>query len=116
MRAANLLVEGEMLKVLDFDDCGFGWHLFDLAASFSFIEDRPEIARWTEEWLEGYTGVLELGRRDYEMIPTFLMARRIQLLAWITSHDDSEPVRVYEKGFAENTLRMAGEYLGKNRG
>lgn len=116
LRAANLLVDGEMLKVLDFDDCGFGWHLFDLAASFSFIEDRPEMAQWTEEWLEGYTGVLELEERDYEMIPTFLMARRIQLLAWITSHDDSEPVRVYEKGFAENTLRMAGEYLGKNRG
>lgn len=116
LRAANLLVDGEILKVLDFDDSGFGWHLFDLAASFSFIEDRPETSGWIEEWLEGYTGILKLRTRDYEMIPTFLMARRIQLLAWITSHDDSEPVKNYEKGFAEYTLRMAEEYLGKNRG
>ena len=116
LRAANLLVDGEVLKVLDFDDCGFGWHLFDLAASFSFIEDRPEVPGWIAEWLEGYTKILPLEQRDYEMIPTFLMARRIQLLAWITSHDDSEPVKVYEKGFAERTLGMAEEYLGKNRG
>lgn len=116
LRAANLLVDGDILKVLDFDDCGYGWHLFDLASSFSFIEDRPEVPGWIEEWLKGYERVLELEKRDYEMIPTFFMARRIQLLAWITSHDDSEPVRRYERGFARQTLCMAEEYLGKNRG
>ena len=114
LRAANLLVEGELLKVLDFDDCGFGWHLFDLAASFSFIEDRPEVPGWTREWLEGYTNILHLEQRDYDMIPTFLMARRIQLLAWITSHDDSEPVKVYEKGFAERTVTMAKAYYSNS--
>lgn len=116
LRAANLLGDGEILKVLDFDDCGFGWHLFDLASSFSFIEDRPQVPGWIRQWLDGYTRVLELKQQDYEMIPVFLMARRIQLLAWITSHDDSEPVKLYERGFAERTLRMAEEYLGKNRG
>lgn len=112
LRAANLLVEDCQLKVLDFDDCGFCWYLFDLAASFSFVENHVEISGWIQAWLKGYTAVRKLCQEDYDMIPTFLMARRIQLLAWITSHDDSDPVGTYRDGFLAGTLNMAKEYEG----
>src|SRR5687768_5362699 len=36
MRLANLLVDGEEVKVIDFDDCGFSWHLYDAATAVSF--------------------------------------------------------------------------------
>lgn len=111
LRAANLLVEGCQLKVLDFDDCGFGWYLFDLAGSFSFIENHVETAGRIKAWLKGYTAVRALYKEDYDMIPTFLMARRIQLLAWITSHSDSDPAGIYREGFAAGTVSMAKEYL-----
>ena len=29
----NLLADGERLTVIDFDDCAFGWHLYDLAVA-----------------------------------------------------------------------------------
>ena len=41
LRLANLLVENDQVKVIDFDDCGFGWHLHDLAGALSFIETSP---------------------------------------------------------------------------
>lgn len=110
LRAANLLVDDREIKILDFDDCGFGWHLFDLAASLSFMEDHPMAKMWIMSWLKGYTSVRRLAPRDFNMIPTFLMARRIQLLAWIISHNDSEPVKLYEEGFMDGTIRMAGKY------
>lgn len=113
LRAGNLLAEGRRIKVLDFDDSGFGWFLFDLAASFSFIENHPMTEVWMEAWLKGYTTIRRLEQQDYEMIPTFLMSRRIQLLAWITSHKDSAPVSVYDEGFADGTIRMARVYCKK---
>ena len=39
MRLGNLLVDGERVTLLDFDDCGFGWFLYDLAASLSLLRD-----------------------------------------------------------------------------
>ena len=38
LRLANLLVDGETTKVIDFDDCGFGWLMYDCATTVSFFE------------------------------------------------------------------------------
>ena len=43
LRLANLLIDGEATKVLDFDDCGFGWLMYDCATTVSFFEHRPEV-------------------------------------------------------------------------
>lgn len=110
LRAANLLRSGDGMWVMDFDDCGFGWHLYDLAASFSFIEDDDRMSRWIEAWVNGYETVLTFSKEDIREIPTFVMARRIQLLAWITSHEDSDPVRELYRGFAEGTVALAKKY------
>ena len=40
MRLANLLVGQEGTRLIDFDDCGHGWFLYDFAASISLIEKR----------------------------------------------------------------------------
>ncbi|MCI8516753.1 MAG: phosphotransferase [Hungatella sp.] len=111
LRAANLLKSGGRIWVMDFDDCGFGWHLYDLAASFSFLEDDDRIKLWIDAWVKGYGTVLTLSEEDLREIPTFLMARRIQLLAWLTSHEDSDPVRELYPGFAGRTVSMAENYL-----
>ena len=33
LRSANLLVDGERTHVIDFDDCGLGWFLHDMAST-----------------------------------------------------------------------------------
>ncbi|MEG0216241.1 MAG: phosphotransferase, partial [Hungatella sp.] len=111
LRAANLLIEGDQMKVLDFDDCGYGWHLQDLAASISFLEEDPYAVAWMEAWIVGYQRILPFRKRERDEIATFVMARRIQLLALITSHEDSDPVHNLYEGFAKGTCRMAEKYL-----
>jgi len=37
----NLMVDGDSLRLIDFDDAGFGWHLFELATALYFIRDDP---------------------------------------------------------------------------
>ena len=45
LRMANLMIDAggsAGITVIDFDDCGWSWHLADLGAVVSFIEDTPK--------------------------------------------------------------------------
>ena len=43
IRLANLLVDGGHVRVIDFDDCGFTWFMYDFATTVSFMEDHPRV-------------------------------------------------------------------------
>ena len=81
MRLANLLVDGSAVKVIDFDDCGFGWLLYDCATTVSFFEHKPEVPNLLGAWVRGYRKIRELPADEEAEIPTFIMLRRLVLLA-----------------------------------
>lgn len=115
MRLANLLVEGDILKLLDFDDCAYSWHLFDLAASLSFIEARPDLPDLIAAWLEGYRAAspsYPLEEADMAVIPSLIMMRRFQLTAWLATRHDSDPVPALLSAWKQDTLALAARYLG----
>ena len=64
MRLANLLVSGPVMHVIDFDDCGFGWFLFDIGASLSFIEHDPRVPALCDAWVRGYRSAAPLPAAD----------------------------------------------------
>ena len=114
MRLANLLVEGDILKLLDFDDCAYSWHLFDLAASLSFIEARPDVPDLVAAWLEGYRAAsmaYPLEEADMAVIPSLIMMRRLQLTAWLATRHDSDPVPALLSTWKQDTLALAAHYL-----
>ena len=114
MRFANLLVEGDILKLLDFDDCAYSWHLFDLAASLSFIEARPDLPDLIAAWLEGYrtaSTAHPLEEADVAVIPSLIMMRRLQLTAWLATRHDSDPVPALLFAWKQDTLALAARYL-----
>lgn len=111
LRLANLLLEGEQIKVIDFDDCGFGWHLHDLASALSFIEEKPIVPKLVNEWLAGYKKVLPFTDTDFEEIDTFIMMRRLQLTAWLASHQESGPVAELSVGWMDGTIELAERYI-----
>jgi Ser/Thr protein kinase RdoA (MazF antagonist) len=59
MRLANLLIDGDVAKVIDFDDCGFSWLLYDCATTVSFFEHNPEVPDLLAAWVSGYRKVAE---------------------------------------------------------
>ncbi len=111
LRLSNILIEGEQIKVIDFDDCGFGWHLHDMASALSFIETKNIVPKLVNSWLKGYKKVLPFTDTDFEEIDTFIMQRRMQLMAWLASHSESDPVRELSVGFTEGTVELADRYL-----
>lgn len=112
LRLANLLVTPHgSTAVIDFDDCGFGWFLYDFGAAVSFIEDHPDVPAATELWVEGYRRVAPLSREDAAELRTFVLFRRLLLLAWIGSHGDVLEAQALAPTFALGTCALAEEYL-----
>lgn len=116
MRLANLLVDGASTRLIDFDDCGFGWLLYDFAAAISFIEDDPRIPELKAAWLRGYRSVTTLGAEDEAEMETFVMLRRMALLAWIGSRIEAPEPQALAPGFAATTARLGQAYLDRIEG
>jgi Ser/Thr protein kinase RdoA (MazF antagonist) len=113
MRLANLLIDENGTRLIDFDDCGHGWFMYDFAASISFIEDDPRIPDLRAAWLKGYRSIRSLSAADEAEIDTFIMLRRMALLAWIGSHIEAPEPQELAPGFAATTARLGQAFLDK---
>jgi Ser/Thr protein kinase RdoA (MazF antagonist) len=112
IRLANLLVDGGHVRVIDFDDCGFGWFMYDFATSVSFMEDHPRVPELRDAWLEGYRSVAPLGAADEAELDTLVMLRRLLLVAWIGSHHTfATEAAELGAGFTAGTCALAERYL-----
>ncbi len=111
MRLANLLVDGDAVKVIDFDDCGFSWFMYDAATPVSFHEHDPRVPALIEAWKTGYRRVLRLDPADEAEIPTFLMLRRLLLVAWIGSHAETDLAQSMGAAYTAGTLALCDGYL-----
>jgi Ser/Thr protein kinase RdoA (MazF antagonist) len=115
LRLANLLIDDGEVKVIDFDDCGFGWYMYDAATPVSFYEHLPEVPDLIHHWLKGYKTISEICQADEDEIPTFVMLRRLLLVAWIGSHRDTDLAKSMGVGYTNDTVGLCEAYL-KNFG
>ena len=112
LRLANLLIDGDRLSVIDFDDCGFSWFLNDFATAVSFMEDDPLVAGWMAAWLDGYTSLRPLSRADRDILPTLIMLRRMLLVGWVGFHyEHAAEARALGAAYTTGTCRIAEDYL-----
>ena len=112
IRLANLLVDGSHVGVIDFDDCGFSWFMYDFATTVSFFEDHPQVPELKDAWVDGYRSVAPLDPADEAELDTFVMLRRLLLVAWIGSHHQfATEAAELGAGFTEGSCTLAEQYL-----
>lgn len=112
LRLANLMVDGDTLTAIDFDDCGFGWWAYDLASALSFIETDPRLPALIAAWVEGYTRMATLRSQDRAMIPSLIFLRRVLLTAWLSTRADSDTAQsLGGPAYTRGTLDLADCYL-----
>jgi Ser/Thr protein kinase RdoA (MazF antagonist) len=114
LRLANLLVDGSTITVIDFDDCGFGWFFYDFGTAVSFIEDDPALPEWQESWLTGYRSRRSISADDEDMLASFVLLRRLLLLAWMGTHSHSRESRTKAITYAAGSCTLAERYLTSN--
>ncbi len=112
IRLANLLVDDGHVRVIDFDDSGFAWFMYDFATTVSFMEDHPRVPELRDAWLDGYRSVAPLAADDEAELDTFVMLRRLLLVAWIGSHHTfATEAAELGAGFTTGTCALAERYL-----
>ena len=98
--------------MIDFDDCGFSWYMYDFATAVSFMEDHPRVPELRDAWVRGYRSVAELEPAAEAELDTFVMLRRLLLVAWMGSHHTFAPEAAeLGAGFTAGTCALAEDYL-----
>lgn len=115
MRLANLLVDQGSTRLIDFDDCGLSWFMYDFAAAISFMEEHPQVPALKKAWVAGYRQWRTLTAEDEAEMDTFVMLRRMALCAWIGSHSEVDIARELAPVFVPVTVDLARVYLQQCR-
>ena len=92
----NLLVNGEQLHVIDFDDSGFGWHQYEIAVALDAYRKPPHFEVARDALIAGYRSERALSEAAIELLPMFLLIRSLALLGWLherPEHNKGDRVR-----------------------
>ncbi len=110
----NILVEDGNLQVIDFDDAGYGWHLFELATSLYFIRRDSVYEDARDSLIEGYREVRPLSEEHLAQLPMFLAARGSTYLGWVHTRRGEPTAREMTPQLIELATAAAKDYLGRS--
>jgi Ser/Thr protein kinase RdoA (MazF antagonist) len=108
--SSNVLVNGDELHAIDFDDCGFGWFIFDLAVVLNEYADDPHHDAVRDALLVGYRRERDLEEEWLELLPTLCLVRALSILGWVHERpevDSGDDVA----GLAERIARDVHDHL-----
>ncbi len=107
----NLMTDGDNVRLLDFDDAGFGWHLFELATALYFMLGDRDYAVAKTALIDGYRQCRPLPETDLALLETFLTARGFTYLGWIQDRQETETARQMTSDLVSRACRQAEKYL-----
>jgi Ser/Thr protein kinase RdoA (MazF antagonist) len=107
----NVLIDGNRVQVIDFDDAGFGWHLFELATSLYFMTGDAIYPTAREALIHGYRSERELSDAALDWLPLFRAARGTTYLGWVHTRLGSDTAREMTPFLVERACAVAEEYL-----
>ena len=89
----NFLFHHSEARAIDFDDCGWGFHLYDLAVTLWELAGRPRYDELREALLEGYAQVRPLPNDHATHLDALFILRRLQFLLWVLESRDHAAFR-----------------------
>ena len=109
--STNVLVSGDQVQVIDFDDAGFGWHQYDMAVALSDHVTSSSYEAIRDALIAGYRTQRAISDEDLALLPQFLVIRALASLGWL--HDRPE-VELHEHmpDLIELSCRGVKELMG----
>jgi Ser/Thr protein kinase RdoA (MazF antagonist) len=97
MHPGNILVDGDRLTVIDFDDAGFGWHHYDIAIVLTYWQTRSNAAEIERAFLDGYRAIRPLPDDAPALIPMFRLVRWMASIGWFHERPELKRPAVFEE-------------------
>ena len=82
----NLICDGHRIWIVDCDDLGWGYFLFDIAwPALMFAKHHPDAGSFLTPFLRGYERIRPLNDQEQELLPLFLLGAGMGALEMIHS-------------------------------
>ena len=94
----NLLFSAGKAYPIDFEDCGYGWWLWDTAVALCTWAWKPGWERMRDAFYEGYQKVRTLPVEQWEMLDLFIATQYATMLIWASAFLKDDPMRADEHG------------------
>lgn len=91
LHPGNLLVRGDDLAIIDFDDAAFGWRMYDIAVALTHQQAAPDFEAVRDAFLMGYREVRDLPETEAAQLPLFLLVRGLVQLGWLHERPEIDP-------------------------
>jgi Ser/Thr protein kinase RdoA (MazF antagonist) len=109
--AENILVDGDDLRLIDFDDAGFGWHLFELVTALIFLRGETYFDAAEAALFDGYAKHRSLTDEDLALLPLFYLARSTTYVGWVHTKSETDTARELTPMLISMACELAEEYL-----
>lgn len=104
----NVMIDGEALHLIDFDDCGFGFRLFDVATALIKNRHEPDFPELCDALLKGYVLERPLDTAELDL---FFALRAVTYVGWIIPRLEEPGGRQRNKRMISEAVALAGAYL-----
>lgn len=111
----NVLVAGAgpglRLSLIDFDDGGYGYRLFDIATTLLKIRSEPDYAASKAALLQGYADARAL---DLTQLPLFLALRAVTYVGWIVPRLAEAGAQQRQSRFIASAVEAITQYFDQS--
>lgn len=104
----NIMVDGPDLHLIDFDDAGHGYRLFDVATALVKNRQEPDYGDLEGAFLAGYDQKRSLNTSELDL---FLGLRAVSYVGWIITRLDEDGGRDRSKRMISDATDLAESFL-----
>lgn len=104
----NVMLDAGRVQLIDFDDSGFGFRLFDIATTLLRNRPEPDYESLKAALLDGYLSVRAL---DLAALDLFVALRATTYVGWIISRMEESGSEARNARFIATARDLVGAYL-----
>jgi Ser/Thr protein kinase RdoA (MazF antagonist) len=107
----NILVVGTDVSVIDFDDSGFGFRMYDFATALVKNREEPHYETIKASLFEGYRSSRVLSQLDANSLDLFLALRDFAYLGWMEARRAEPGVEERMPGIRAASIAAAQKFI-----
>ncbi|MBN2503555.1 MAG: phosphotransferase, partial [Anaerolineales bacterium] len=98
---------------IDFDTCGWGYYVYDLAVTLSTLLQRRDLAELKNALVRGYRQVRQLSTTHENLIIPFVAGRLLINTLWVAGHSNDRDLREAAPKVIERQIKFLEKFLGR---
>jgi Ser/Thr protein kinase RdoA (MazF antagonist) len=96
MHPGNVLIDGEGLTIIDFDDAAWGWHAYDIAVALVH-QHGPALETFQRAYVAGYRTVRPISDQTLALLPMFRLVRGLAQIGWYHQRPELDRLAKFEE-------------------